>query len=185
MSEMSSEAGGSTASDSGGGSAAEAGTSGPAEAGDQAGTGSAPNDEIPQAAKDNAPQDSSDASTEGSYDDAASFLAEPGEAGPPGAGDEVNFPDAGDEVPTEVGDEVPELSPGTEVSQTTMADSSGNDKWNRTISPDFNDHARPNDRNGDKDDGDKRGGDDLTPPEKVTPQHRPPDTFINPKTPAP
>jgi hypothetical protein len=182
MSEMSSETGSSTASDSGGGSAAEAGTSGPAEADDQMGAGSAANDNMPQAA--------SDASTEGSYDDAVSFPAEPGEAGPPGVGDEVNFPDAGDEAFPEVGDEVPDLLPGTEASQTTMADSStsGSDIWKRTITPDFNKPAGPNDGSGGKDDGDKTGGEDpqrLTPPDKLTPEHTPPDTFINPKTPAP
>ena len=180
MSEMSSETGSSTASDSGGGSAAEAGTSGPAEAGDQAGAGSVTNDSMPQAAQDNAAQDSSDASTENSYDGAASFPAEPGEAGPPGVGDEVNFPDAGDEAFPEVSDEVPDLSPGTEPSPTTMADSSSSDSdiWKRSIRPDFNEHARPNDGSG----GDQRP---LTPPDKLTPRHIPPDTFINPKTPAP
>jgi hypothetical protein len=149
---------------------------------------------MPQAAKDNAALGSSDASTEGSYDGAGFFPAEPGEAGPAGFSDEVDFPDDDDEVFPEVGDEVPDLLPGTEASPPIMADSStsGSGILKGKITPDFNKSGRPNDGTGGKGDGGKKGGGDqqpLTPPDKLTPELTPPDEFINqkpnPKTPAP
>ena len=103
-----------------------------------------------------------------SYDGAASFPVEVGETGPQGFADETDF---------------------SAASHTAVADSSGSDsdKWNRTITPDFNEPAGPNEKNGDKDDDKKGGGDQqpFTPPDKLKPDHTPPDTFINPKAPAP
>jgi hypothetical protein len=89
------------------------------------------------------------------YYDSAGFSLEVGEVGPAGFSDEADSSGSG----------------------------SGSDIWERTITPDFN---KPKDGTGDKGDGVKKGGgDQLTPPDKLTPEHTPPDTFINPKTPAP